>query len=102
MAFAVGMMLTMARMIGLERPAAYRFVLLASIPVLLVSCLRSGFLYTVQGIGPGDGDMLGLGFSFVLVWLAVAITNAWISRASLLPFALYRLVLGGLMIWVSL
>jgi len=98
----MAMALTMARMIGLERPAAYRFVLLATIPVLLVSTLSSGILYTVQGIGPGNGDLLGLGFSFILVWLAVALTNAWINRASLLPFALYRLVLGGLMIWVSL
>jgi undecaprenyl-diphosphatase len=95
----VAVALTMARMIGLERPAAYRFVLLAS---LLVSTLRSGILYSIQGISPGNGDMLGLGFSFVLVLLAVAITDAWIRRASLLPFALYRLVLGGLMIWISL
>jgi len=93
--------LTMGRMIGLERPAAYRFVLLASVPVLLVSTIRTTFDYSLQGVGPGSGDLLALALTFPLVLLAIALTQAWISRASLSLFAIYRLALGVLMIWMA-
>jgi len=94
--------LTMGRMIGLERPAAYRFVLLASVPVLLVSTLRGALLYTAQGIGPGSGDILAAGVTLILVLLGVSLTHAWMERASLTLFAFYRLILGVLMVWMSL
>jgi len=35
------------------------------------------------------------------VLLAIALTQAWISRASLSLFAIYRLALGVLMIWMA-
>lgn len=97
----VPMALVMTRLIGLERPAAYRFVLLASIPVLLVSSVRHAVAYTVQGITPSGGDLLAVSLSFTLVLLAITLANAWIRRAGLMPFALYRLALGVLMIWLG-
>lgn len=98
----VAVALTMGRLIGLERPAAYRFVLLASVPVLLVSTLHSALDYSLRGVGPGGGDLLALGLTFPLVLLAVFLTNAWMQRASLGLFALYRFFLGALMLWLAL
>lgn len=93
--------LTVARVIGLERPAAYRFVMLATALVLLVECLHGAVTYGLQGIGPGGGDFLGFAFSFGLSWLAVVLANFWLERGGLLPFALYRLVIGGVMVWLG-
>lgn len=94
--------LTVARVIGLERPAAYRFVMLATVPVLLVGTIHSGISYGLQGVGPGGGDALGFVFSFGLSWLALVLASVWLHRGGLLPFALYRLLVGGLMIWLGL
>lgn len=91
------MAMTASRVIVMERPAAFRFVLLATVPVLLVSILHDGVAYGLHGVAALLGFVVSLGLS----WLAVLLANAWLSRGRLLPFALYRLVLGGLMVWLG-
>ncbi|MDR3439546.1 undecaprenyl-diphosphate phosphatase [Telmatospirillum sp.] len=87
--------LTMARLSGLERPDAYRFVLLTNIPILLAEGGRSAVQYYFEGLRPADSDVLVFAVTFVFVLLAVSATTAWIRRAGLWPFCLYRLLVGG-------
>ncbi|MTJ84198.1 MAG: undecaprenyl-diphosphate phosphatase [Telmatospirillum sp.] len=86
---------TTARLFGLERPHAYRFVLLANLPILLVEGIGRSLHYYAQGLGPTETDLLAAAVTFLLVLLAVWLTMAWIRRAGLLPFCLYRLALGA-------
>ncbi len=91
--------LIMARLFGMERTAAYRFVLLASLPILLAEAV-AGQLQS--GRHPGYSDLLALGLSFALVFIALPIAFSLIRRAGLLPFALYRLLFGALLLGLGL
>lgn len=93
--------LTMARLLGLERPAAYRFVLLACVPVLLSASAHDCVQYLRQGAHPSADHLMAVGVTYVAVLVAVSLAMAWIRRSSgLLPFVLYRLALGlGLIAW---
>jgi undecaprenyl-diphosphatase len=91
--------LIMARLFGMERTAAYRFLLLASVPILLVEAgaglLRSGHSF-------GFPDLLACCLSLALVLLALPIAFALMRRSGLLPFALYRLLFGAMLIGLGL
>lgn len=87
--------LTTARLLGLERPDAYRFVLLANIPILLVDGGMHIVHYSLEGMQPADSDFLTFGATFLFVLMAVPLTMAWIRRAGLLPFTFYRLLVGA-------
>lgn len=91
--------LIMARLFGMERTAAYRFVLLASLPILLVEA-AAGLLR--GGHQPGFPDLLALCLSCVLALLALPIAFALMRRSGLLPFALYRLVFGAVLIGLGM
>jgi undecaprenyl-diphosphatase len=91
----VAVALTTARLLGLERPDAFRFVLLSNIPILLAAGGRSGISYYLQGVRPATSDILALTLTFVFVLVAVPLAMAWIRRRGLLPFTFYRLALGA-------
>ncbi len=90
----VAVALTTARLLGLERPAAYRFVLLANIPVLLAAATDEVVQNLIKGVRPATTDILAFGLTFALVLLATAVAMSWVRALGLLPFALYRLGLG--------
>ncbi len=92
----------MGRLLGLERPSAFRFILLSSIPVLITAFVQEVGANAVQGIGPTAADMVAALLSFLLSLIAVALTTRWLERSGLMPFVLYRLVVGGAMVAVAL
>jgi undecaprenyl-diphosphatase len=98
----VAVALTVARLFGLERPDAYRFVLLANLPILLADGLSRSVQYSLQGLRPADSDVLVFAATFGLVLLAVSLTMAWVRRSGLGLFFLYRLCLGGALIALAL
>lgn len=83
--------LILARLFGMERSAAFRFVMLQSLPVLLAEAI-SGLIR--NGRSPGFSDLLSLGLSFLFVMIALPVGFGLMRRAGLLPFALYRLLFG--------
>jgi undecaprenyl-diphosphatase len=87
--------LTTVRLLGLERPDAYRFVLLANIPILLADGGSRAVQYTLDGVKLADSDLMVFGVTFFFVLLAVPLAMAWIRRAGLLPFTVYRLLVGA-------
>jgi undecaprenyl-diphosphatase len=91
--------LIMARLFGMERTAAYRFVLLASVPILLVGAVCG---LVDSGRHPGLSDGLALCLTFLLSLLALPVAFSLIRRAGLLPFALYRLLFGLILIGLGL
>ncbi len=91
--------LIMARLFGMERTAAYRFVLLSSLPILLAQAIAG---QVQSGRHPGFSDLLAVGVSFLLVLIALPIAFSLIRRAGLLPFALYRLLFGAMLVGLGL
>lgn len=97
-----GITMTAARMLGYDRESAARFSMLLSIPTILAA----GGLATVQVMLAGEGETLGwdaliaAGLAFVAAFLTIGGLMAWVRRASLTPFVIYRLVLGGALLLV--
>ena len=90
-----GITMTMARLLGFERPAAARFSFLLAIPTIAAAGLYKGW----QLVQAGDAAALqhaGLmvALSAIAGFLAIAFLMYWVRRASFTPFVLYRIALG--------
>lgn len=94
-----GITMTAALLLGLHRVDAARFSFLLSIPLILAA----GGLKTIelsQSLLPVDWTSLALGaaLSAVSAWVCIYYFLAFINRIGMLPFVLYRLVLGGVLL----
>jgi undecaprenyl-diphosphatase len=87
--------LTTARLLGQERPDAYRFVLLATVPILLVDGVTHAVQYSLDGLQIAKSDIVAFGVTGFLILLALPLSMAWIRHSGLFPFALYRLLVGA-------
>lgn len=94
--------LTAARLSGMERQDAYRFTLLASLPVLLTRALVEFAENGQQGRHAGLSDLLAVLITYLLVLLALPFGVGLIRRAGLLPFAAYRLLFGAILVGLGL
>ncbi|GGW80498.1 undecaprenyl-diphosphate phosphatase [Alteromonas halophila] len=95
-----GITMTAGLMLGLDRESAARFSFLLSIPVIL----GAGTLAVADLIGqsaPVDWMVLlyGAGFSFISAYACIYLFLSWISRIGMLPFVIYRLILGVGLLW---
>lgn len=90
-----GITMTAALFLGLSRSAAARFSFLLSIPVIV---LASGLstLDLLRESAPVDWTDLGLGvlFSALSAYACVALFLRFIERTGMLPYVIYRLLLG--------
>lgn len=99
-----GITMTAGLMLGLDRESTARFSFLLSIPAIL----GAGALATldlVQQETAVDWASLfyGIGLSFVSAYACIYLFLSWISKIGMLPFVIYRLVLGvvllGFVFW---
>ena len=95
---------------GLNRATALEFSFFVSMPIMLAAgCLK---LYEAISDGQISPDYLGgrdtqigvlaTGFivSFLVAWAVIAWFMAWVRRHGFVPFAIYRILLGGaVVIW---
>jgi undecaprenyl-diphosphatase len=98
-----GITITAALLLGYTREAAARFSFLLSIPIITLS----GLLVTkdlVEAAEPVDWLSLGLGtaLSFAAAFACIYVFLKWIERAGMLPFVIYRLLLGAFLVVVFL
>jgi undecaprenyl-diphosphatase len=94
----LSMALTVTRLFGMERKEAYRFALLVSLPVLLAQSGGEIYRNSQAGLQVGRIDLLAFGVTLVLALLALPLGSSLIRRAGLLPFVIYRLLFGALLI----
>jgi undecaprenyl-diphosphatase len=94
-----GITMTAGLMLGLNRESAARFSFLLSIPVILGAGALS-VLDLVEQSDSVDWNALiyGAGFSFVSAYLCIFLFLSWISKIGMLPFVIYRLLLGVILI----
>lgn len=81
---------------GLEREKAARFSFLISLPIVFAAGFWELFTVYREGLWVGEGLSLGVGIltSFLVGLFAVKFLLKILRRSSLVPFAIYRIVLG--------
>ncbi len=91
-----GITMTAALFMGFNRVAAARFSMLLSIPIILAAGSLETFKL-VSGNEPIAWGFMGLGFlaSAISAFMCIHVFLALISRMGMLPFVIYRLLLGG-------
>lgn len=103
-----GITMTAAMLMGYERSAAARFSFLLSIPLILLAGGYKAFELYAEGSTVYWGLMIvGIVVSCISAYICIYFFLKIIEKLSMLPFVLYRLLLGGLLFlalgfnWIS-
>ena len=96
-----GITMTAARFLGYERSDAARFSMLLSIPAIL----GAGILFGIDLYQSGDAKIqadaiVAAVLSLVSALIAIVLMMAWLRRASFTPFVIYRVLLGGVLLYL--
>lgn len=96
-----GVTITAARFMGFKRQDAARFSFLLSAPVILLATLYKGFELVV-GDAPVPWRELALGavVSAIVAYISIEFFMRFVSRIGLAPFAVYRLALAAVILYV--
>ena len=95
-----GITMTAARALGYERFDAARFSMLLSMPTILAAGALIGYkLYAAGDAQLGLDAALAASLSFVSALAAIGLMMAWLRRSSFTPFVIYRVALGGYLLW---
>jgi undecaprenyl-diphosphatase len=95
---------------GMSRASALEFSFFVSIPTMLAA---TGYTFLKSVMGKGENPIglshltsqewvvLAIGFavSFVVAYLSVAFFMAWVRRRGFAPFAVYRIIVGTLVLF---
>jgi len=95
-----GITLTAGLMLGLTRSAAARFAFLLSIPVIVLAGGLDAYDLMRSGAAVDWGSLLlGAAISGVFGYLCIRLFLGWLERIGMLPFVIYRLLLGVLLLY---
>jgi len=98
-----GITITAALLLGLTREAAARYSFLLSIPIIVLTGLgvTSDLL---SSDAPVDWAALSLGtvLAAISAFVCIHFFLAWINRIGMMPFVIYRLLLGVFLLYVFL
>jgi undecaprenyl-diphosphatase len=96
-----GITMTAARLVGYERAEAARFAFLLSIPAISAAGLWKGYqLYETGATEQIQVAVLTAGLCAIIGLFAIAFMMAWLKRANFTVFVVYRLLLGGLILYL--
>ncbi len=96
-----GVTITAGRLLGFERQDAARFSFLLAVPVILLATGYS-LIGLLQQEDPVAWAQLAIGVvvSAIVAYLSIEFFMRFVSRIGLLPFAIYRLILAGIIVYV--
>ncbi|MGI5308988.1 undecaprenyl-diphosphate phosphatase [Rheinheimera sp. WS51] len=90
-----GITMTAALLLGLDRVSAARFSFLLSIPIIILSGGYQGMkLLSAPANYDLNAILLGTGLSFISALVCIHLFLKVINRMGMLPFVIYRLLLG--------
>jgi len=96
-----GITITAALLMGLNRQAAARYSFLLSIPIITAAGLLESNKLLQQTIAVDWGAMLlAVVIAGISAYLVIHFFLKLIARISMVPFAIYRLLLGGLLFYL--
>ena len=96
-----GVTITAALALGFERQDAARFSFLLAVPVILLATVFS--LVRLLGADETvawDQLAIGVAISAIVAYLSIEFFMRFVSRIGLMPFAIYRLVLAAVILYV--
>jgi undecaprenyl-diphosphatase len=97
-----GITITMGRMLGFNADSAARFSFLLSIPIIATA---GGYGVLRMLLQDTSIDWFQFGLAVVLSalagWLCIAAFLALLRRVGLVPFVIYRLALGVILLWIA-
>lgn len=98
-----GITITAGLLVGLTREAAARFSFLLSIPaILLPGALKAYELIQTGVAAPWRQVAVGAAVAAVTAYVCIRLFLGFIQRIGMLPFVVYRLLLGGFLVFVLL
>ena len=97
-----GITITAALALGFDRIAAARFSFLLSIPVIVLSGSYKGMQLLQLATVPWFDILLGTVLSGVTAYFCIHLFITWVNRIGMLPFVVYRMILGAILIAVLL
>lgn len=98
-----GITMTCGRFLGLERSEAARFSFLMAIPTIAGAGILAALDVMEAGAAAAPfitDALITAGLSFLASLAAVAFLMAWIRRQSFTLFVVYRVLLGGFLLWL--
>jgi undecaprenyl-diphosphatase len=97
-----GITITAGRLLGLERDEAARVALLMAAPTIVAAGGYGAWqLWQSDNFALQSDAVIAAGLAFATALAAIALMMAWVRHASYTPFVVYRLILGGfLLYWV--
>lgn len=94
-----GITITMGRFLGLERREAAKFAMLLSIPSIIAAAALVGFeLYQQDNLRAIIDTIDGITYSFIASIIAIYVIMWWLKKSTFLPFVIYRIILGSILI----
>lgn len=94
-----GITITMGRFLGMERREAAKFSMLLAIPAILAAGLMAGYHLWQEGNMRQIADACdAVGYSFLFSIMAIFALMQWLKKWSFLPFVIYRVLLGTLLL----
>ena len=93
-----GITITAARALGFERPEAARFSFLLGMPAIAGAGVLTFLEASESGQGISADQWSAAGLSFLASIAAISVLMAIVKRMSFLPFVLYRLALGVMLL----
>lgn len=95
-----GITMTAALALGFDRTTAARFSFLLAIPIIALSGGYKGLELIHQDSVAWFEILLGTVLSGITAYLCIRSFLALVERVGMLPFVIYRLLLGGLLIFI--
>ena len=94
-----GITMTAALLLAFDRNSAARFSFLLSIPLILAAGGLK-MLELLESALPVDWQaiLLGVAVSAVSAWICIYYFLAFINRIGMMPFVVYRLILGAILL----
>ena len=96
-----GVTITAARLLGIRRQDAARFSFLLAAPVILIATIYELVnLVTGEAVVAWDNLAVAALISGIVAYLSIDWFMRFVSALGLLPFAIYRLILAGVIVYV--
>lgn len=97
-----GICMTMARFTGLTRQASAQFAMILSIPVIIGASVKSGrdIIWDNQ-VTVMNAAITAAGLAFLAALVSIAAMMWMIERLGMMPFVIYRIALGSLLIGIA-
>ncbi|MEM9469041.1 MAG: undecaprenyl-diphosphate phosphatase [Pseudomonadota bacterium] len=96
-----GITMSAARFLGYNRVETARFSLLLSIIAIGGAGTLSGYsVYQSGDWALGSSALIAIILSFITGWISIAVMMKFLQRFTFVPFAIYRIILGSILLYL--